>query len=974
AYDFQMLKNPETNLIPKTAPMEAYKAALREQNSAKARSVTLPNITTEARGPGNYGGRVRALDFDSRNKMIGVSGGVSGGIFRTTNGGDTWTNVTPPGQIHNLTTIAQDKSSGSENIWYAGGGEQIGNSARVKETTYLGNGVWKSTDNGLTWTLLSSTTGTLEKFDSDWDFIHRIIVDPTNGYVYAGNSGGVYRSTDKGVSWTKVLTLPFERDILNVVEIVRASNGTFYAGVAEDGIYSSTTGDVNSWSKFASLIKGDTRVVLATAPSNANIVYAMIAGKNFFCNSDSSNVYLRRYTNRKLDGNYDEAISICTTPALKLDSQKGYNLTIAVRPNNENEIFIGGERLYRFTTSSSNAQNPIITTGTYEFAGGDQGNPTATNVHVDHHYLLFTDDNTLWSTNDGGIRRADVSIAPVPHTIETDVGHTNGGFSWTNRNAGLITYQFYQGDITPNVGSNMVGGAAQDNANNIIAENTTNGTELGGADGTAFAIISGTNTTNFKAIIGIQNGTIYRRTSANSETGGGYGEYITPQAGTQPFKGYILLDGDNTEHLYYPARVQTDAQDRPISTTTSSLYRTRIASTVPQNPTNNAATGWENMTLTGMETGHNITTMGLTRGSGYTASDANRKLYIGTDQGKVYRTVDPAFATSLALTDITPTGLTGYVSDVSVNPNNDKELMVVLSNYGISNIYHTTDATASPVVWTQVEGAASGAVAKASIRSAMIADGGANTTLYMVGTSTGLYGTTTLSGATTAWERIGTNEIAYALCVDMRLRTADNKVSLATHGNGLYYLSLPSNQNNCVATLTLNDTPIASNTYQSSNTITSTGTVASGTTVVMDATNSVTLNANFMAVAGSNFTAKIGGCTATTLTEDEFVEVYDLIEITPDATPQTTLDFSLYPSPASGEVTVNLFLEEPNEAVVTLHSSMGNMVKVIQNNTNLDSGHQQLSFNASDLKSGLYYVVISTPSIRKSQKLLVQAN
>ena len=143
----------------------------------------------------------------------------------------------------------------------------------------------------------------------------------------------------------------------------------------------------------------------------------------------------------------------------------------------------------------------------------------------------------------------------------------------------------------------------------------------------------------------------------------------------------------------------------------------------------------------------------------------------------------------------------------------------------------------------------------------------------------------------------------------------------------------------------------------------------------MDAKNSVTLSTNFNAVAGSNFTAKIGGCTASIVPEEEFVATRQLIESTASTfTQQKDLDFSIYPSPASGEVTIDLFLEASSEVVITLHGSMGNIVKVIQNSGNFEEGNQQLRFNANDLQSGLYFVVISTPTIRKSQKLLVQRN
>jgi uncharacterized iron-regulated membrane protein len=73
----------------------------------------------------------------------------------------------------------------------------------------------------------------------------------------------------------------------------------------------------------------------------------------------------------------------------------------------------------------------------------------------------------------------------------------------------------------------------------------------------------------------------------------------------------------------------------------------------------------------------------------------------------------------------------------------------------------------------------------------MIVRAGA-TTLYIVGTSTGLYGTTALSGATTVWERISTADIALSPSVSMRLRTSDNKMSLGTHGNGLFMLAFPA--------------------------------------------------------------------------------------------------------------------------------------------------------------------------------------
>ena len=621
--EFEMLKDPETNTIPKEAAREAYKSARKERERAlKYKSNT--NIEVTVRGPSNYGGRARALAFDSRNGQIAISGGVSGGIFRTTDGAANWTRVTPAGQIHNLTTLAQDRSSGNEDTWYAGTGEQLGNSATATGASYFGNGVWKSTDNGLTWAFLSSTTSELESFDSQWDLIHRILVDPTNRNVYAGNIDGVFRSSDQGNSWEQVLAAP-NPSSGTITEIIRTDSGVFYAAISGVGVYRSTNGNLNSWTQI-----GDTgelgnslgRIVLNYAPSDNNIIYALYNGAKINCNGEESDIHLRRWDNSSdsWTGNYDNAISLCADASLQLDPQGGYNLCVVVRPNNANQIFIGGERLYQFTITDASS-------GTYEFAGGDQGNPTATNIHVDHHFLLFTDNNTLWSTNDGGMRRTNVSGGP-----------SNNGFNWDNKNNGLITYQFYRGDISPTNGSDLVGGGAQDNANNLIPTGTTEGTELGGGDGVQFALVSGTGLTDFSSIISTQFGSTSRFTPNGSE-------FISPEGSEQGFLTFFVLDGDNTEHLYYPSTSENGLTE---------LFRTRTLSTVSTAVSGNATTGWQKMALPSLGSQEQITAMGLSRNiaygnAAYSSSNTNRKLYIGTSDGKIYRVSDPAYAASCLL-------------------------------------------------------------------------------------------------------------------------------------------------------------------------------------------------------------------------------------------------------------------------------------------------------------------------------------
>ena len=772
-YEFDITKDPLTGKIPDGIHQKSIEAARKvrelqlpaEQTVGGLSTRTLPTITTTVRGPNNYGGRTRALAFDVRNTQIVLAGGISSGIFRSTDGGATWANVTPSNEIHTVSTIAQDTRAGNENIWYYGTGEgSNGGSASGTGASYYGNGIWKSTDNGLTWLPLPSTQSSLY-VGGLYSFISKIVVDPHNGVILAGTIGAVSRSADGGSTWAVVVPIS---DVANAGQpadiIYNNVSKTFYASIYGAGVYSSAD-DGLTWKQIITSEQlragGVDRIVLSNVANTPNILALFEMKTAVACNGGTSNAGLQLYdATAAMWTDHSSQIGICaagTTNPKVLGFQSGYNMCVTTKPDDANVVFLGATEVYRLN----------LATGDYQYIGGDQGSANATNLHVDNHILLFEPGSnvTMWAGNDGGMRKTDVTgtITPGP----------TGGYNWTDRNTGYITYQFYRTDISPVTGSNFLAGAAQDNAFTLHPTDAT-AKEILGGDGTCVGIISGTDFNTYNLILSTQNGNTVR-----SENG--VANSISPGGSKQDFQTYFLLDADNTNYLYYP-------------TNTKQLYRTHNAAAIADTLIGSVATGWEEITGVAATFTGNVSTMAVTRntpGHNYSASDATRKMYIGTDDGNVYRLNDPAFAAVTAQpVKITPTGSKGYVSDVAVNPNNDKEIIVTYSNYNTPSVWHTKDASVDAPVWENVEGPAGSAVELASARSAMIVDAGSQV-LYVVGTSTGLYGTTSLSGATTVWERIAPKEIGLSPSTSMRLRPSDNKMVLGTHGNGMFMLSFP---------------------------------------------------------------------------------------------------------------------------------------------------------------------------------------
>ena len=804
-------------------------------------------------GPNNQGGRTRAIAYDVRyngttNRIL-IAGGISGGIFKSIDGGANWTRVTPANEVHNVSSIAQDPRPGKQNIWYAGGGEYVGSSTDATGAGYLAYGLLKSIDFGDTWTRLpltnmtdfngsAITAGVPERFDHPFDYVHKISVNPTNGDVYVACHRRIVRSTNEGTTFQTVFGSAVAAFAAGGQgDVVISQTGKVYVamtGAAADlnlrGIWSSATGNLNSYTRLAGgsnlgvdsvdgwrgnaytyQLSGtekfyDTRrTLLALAPSNENILYVLYengltntsSGRNkeadlFKLNMTSGNVWTNLSANLPdFPGGDHDATDPFTV-------QGGYDLFIAVKPTDPNFVLLGGTSLYRST-------NGFASTAASSWIGG-YGNtlPTLTfyaNSHPDIHYVAFNpiNSNEAICSNDGGMQ------------ITTDITAPGSTVVWTNIN-NYQTLQYYRVAIDPNIGNNNFAGGAQDNGtqfrdktgiSGVAVADSNNHRRLIGGDGGSVGI-SKTNGGSKFLYGSVQLGSLRRGTlqaTFNSVEIRPNGLTPSSPGSTTEFGEFVTnfkLNPDNTEDLYY--------------VNFNRLFRTTSASTV-------TSASWTELTGVGAAvnpanpssgTNIGIRAIAFSRGNYGTL----HSMYFGTTDGKIFRLDDPRNSGASATpADITPTvaDISGLnVQDIAVNPNNDNEIMVVITNYGrtvgavfnnVTNILWTNDAKSASPTWRIAEGNLAGTTTSGfiSARSCMITvkkDGSGNpVTEYYVGTAAGLFavenlGPTLIGGGSPTWQREGSTTLNYAVINYLAYRPDDNVLLVGTHGNGLYYTFL----------------------------------------------------------------------------------------------------------------------------------------------------------------------------------------
>lgn len=413
-------------------------------------------------GPDNIGGRIADIEFDPTNGNIAYAAAATGGVLKSVDGGLTWTLIGDGLPNLNAGDLAVDPSNPST-IWL-GTGEPNGG-----HNNFPGDGVYKSTDAGATWTYMGlSGTASIGRIVVDPMNSQRVFVAAQGSYFGPGPDRGLYRTEDGGATWQRVLFVSDSTGVTDLVinpldphmmmaatwERVRRPNGGTHLTGFTSGVWRSFQGgDSSTWQKLDPstglpdpLDTGPLgRIGLAMAPSNPDIQYAIISNGN-------DNIGLWRTTN--FGGSWTNRDS-------DLEIQAGgggfswYFSQVRVAPDDPDRVYALDVSFFR--SDDGGLSFPIK----YGYTGSPAG------FHVDHHALAFQPGNplVLLEGNDGGINRS-----------------TDGGVTWT-KIPNLPLTQFYEIGLDRTNPARLYGGTQDNGTVRTLTGGLSDWADIFGGDG-----------------------------------------------------------------------------------------------------------------------------------------------------------------------------------------------------------------------------------------------------------------------------------------------------------------------------------------------------------------------------------------------------------------------------------------------------------------------------------------------------------
>lgn len=431
--------------------LHMQQVAQQVQNKQKQNNTDITEWKTQ--GPYNIGGRINTIAHNPQNHQVIYVGSVCGGIHKTTNGGQTWHPVFDSQPYLAIGHIAV--SPHDTNTIFAGTGDP-----NIGGYSFIGNGIYKSTDAGQTWQHLGlENTGIVSK----------IIVHPNNkNIIYAATMGitfirdnnrGLYKSADGGKTWQNILFLSNNAGIIDMVMLQNSPDTIFVSGWNRTRNYNESILSGPECKIYRTFNGGSTWDTII-----ANLPYQNTSRINLECTStnDSTSIYAHFIDNELYESN-----GIYTTNDLGQTWQKQpaqgieigtlggfgwYFGRIKINPYNPKQSFLLAVDLFK---STDNMQTFNMSAPPWdEYI-----------VHADKHDLVFIDSLNILLATDGGLYKS-----------------SDGGNNWTDIE-NIANTQFYRVNTDPHYQGFYCGGAQDNGTTYGNISNSQNWQRLLGGDG-----------------------------------------------------------------------------------------------------------------------------------------------------------------------------------------------------------------------------------------------------------------------------------------------------------------------------------------------------------------------------------------------------------------------------------------------------------------------------------------------------------
>jgi hypothetical protein len=748
-HDFLMTFDPATGKVPRERLVAALEQTSLQRALKKATNIQWQGV------PCDLGGRTRAIMYDPNdaNQKKVWAGGVTGGLWYNNNITDDtnpWIPVDDFWSSLAIRCLAYDPNN--TQTFYAGTGEVETAMQTYRESSGLGFGIMRSDNGGQTWYHMAGT----EQFAYVTDIVVRIENDTS--VIYAGVASGLYkgsqhqsmpsdglfRSKDSGVTWHQVLPVIAGSIVPYCVsDIALGSDNRLYVGTrpnldgegaavllySDDGIHWTVNDQYQKEILGSGTYNIPGRVVLGTAPSDANVVYALIASGNKEVSTGFNYFYCYHILRSA-----DKGVT-WVKKALPADLTSGNNfatiawhaLDLAVDPNEPNMVFIGGLDVFKsyngglFWIRMSNWANM------YSGGGADY-------IHADQHAIVFkpgSSEEILFGT-DGGVFYTSKGSGVIA--------------AFEQRNKGFSTLQFYSCAIHPNKGIELYYGGLQDNGTLFYIGNPLTSEDMvTGGDG-AYCFFDEDNPAISITSYYYNQYMVFDNGIFLNSLGSWYsGTFVSP------------ADLDYKQDLLYCNAVDYSGnhQDQIL----------RL-----ENLTNNAAG-----TFLNLNTGSSVFFTAL-KYSPYSPINKST-LFVGSESGRLFK-VQEAQAIPV-VTEIGGSDFpTASISSIAIGKSEDT-LMVTFSNYGVASVWQTHNGGAS---WQNVEGN----LPDMPVRWSLFHPG--QNKQALIATETGVWECIDLQQSPVVWEPV--NSGMANVRVDMlQLRKTDNTVLAATHGRGLFTMT-----------------------------------------------------------------------------------------------------------------------------------------------------------------------------------------